>query len=94
VLELGKRLVSQLDAADDFLASWMAHYIAQRINDAEKAPDEARAEATDSCAKAILEIWEHRSSLPNQVRPLRDLGPVLRTLASLDVDQTQYFLLS
>ncbi len=68
----------------------MAHYIAQRIKEAEDAPDEAKAAATDSCAKAILEIWEHRSSLPDHVRPLRDLGPALRTLASLDVDQTQY----
>lgn len=90
VLELGKRLVSQLNVSDDLLASWMAHYIAQRIKEAEDAPDEAKAAATDSCAKAILEIWEHRSSLPDQIRPLRDLEPVLRTLASLDVDQTQY----
>jgi hypothetical protein len=90
VLELGKRLVSQLDAADDFLASWMAHYIAQRIKEAEESPEDAKAAAIDSCAKAILELWEHRSSLPDQVRPLRDLEPVVRTLASLDVDQTQH----
>jgi hypothetical protein len=68
----------------------MAHYVAQRIKKAEDAPDEAKAAATDSCAKAILEIWEHRSSLPDQIRPLRDLAPVLRTLDSLDVDQTQH----
>lgn len=90
VLELGKRLVSQLDVADDFLASWMAHYIAQRIKEADETPEEAKAAATDSCAKAILEIWEHRSALPDQLRPLRDLEPVLRALASLDVDQTDY----
>jgi hypothetical protein len=90
VLELGKRLVTQLDVADDFLASWMAHYIAQRIREAEDARDEAKAAATDSCAKAIVEIWEHRSSLPDHIRPLKDLEPVLRTLASLDVVQTQY----
>jgi hypothetical protein len=90
VLELGKRLVSQLDVADDLLASWMAHYIAQRIREAEDGPNEAKAAATDSCAKSILEMWEHRCTLPDQVRPLRDLEPVLRTLAALDVDQTQY----
>jgi hypothetical protein len=90
VLELGKRLVSQLDVADDFLASWMAHYIAQRIKDAEESPEDAKAAAADSCAKAILEIWEHRSSLPDQLRPLRDLEPALRALASLDVAQTEY----
>ena len=90
VLELGKRLVSQLDVADDLLASWMAHYIAQRIKETEEAPEEAKAAASDSCAKAVLEIWQHRSSLPEQLRPLRDLEPVLRTIASLDVDQTDY----
>lgn len=90
VLELGKRLVSQLDVADDLLASWMAHYIAQRIKEADDARDEAKAATTDSCAKAILEIWEHRSALPDQLRPLGDLEPVLRTLASLDVDHTDY----
>ena len=90
MLELGKRLVSQLDASDDFLASWMAHHVAQRIKDAEESPKEGRAAATEACAKAILELWEHRSALPDQARPLRDLDPVMRTLASLDVDQTRF----
>ncbi len=68
----------------------MAHYLAQRIKEAEDASDDAKAAAIDSCVKAILEIWEHRSTLPDQVRPLTELEPVLRTLASLDVDRTQY----
>jgi len=90
LIELGKRLVSDLDVADDLLASWMAHYVAQRIKEAEEAPDDVKAAATDSCARAVLDIWEHRSSLPDRVRPMKDLEPVLRALASLDLEQTDY----
>lgn len=90
VLELGKRLVAQLDVEDDFLASWMAHDVAQRIDAAEKAPANAEAPARDACAKAILELWQRRSVLPSHLRPFRELDPVLRTLTSLDPDQTDH----
>lgn len=90
VLELGKRLVLQLNVDDDLLGSWMAHQIAQRMKEVEEASGLAKAVAVESCAKAVLEIWQHRSLLPNQLRPLRNLEPVLRTLASLDVDQSDY----
>lgn len=90
VLELGRRLVAQLEADDDLMASWMAHDIAQRIEAAERAPAEDNAAAQDACAKAILELWRYRSALPSHLRPLGELEPALRTLASLDVDQTDY----
>lgn len=90
VLELGKRLVDQLDIEDDLLASWMAHDIAQKIEIAEGAPAEAKAAAQDACAKAILDLWQYRSTLPSRSRPFAKLEPVLRTLASLDVDRTDY----
>lgn len=90
VLELGKKIVAQLDGKDDLLASWMAHYIAQRIEEAENASAEAKPTAEDACAKAILELWRYRSSLPNPLRPFGELEPIQRTLASLDVDETDY----
>jgi hypothetical protein len=90
VVELGNRLVSQLDVDDDLLASWMAHYIAQLIEAAEKAPPEAKATAQEACAKAILELWRHRATLPDRFRPLAELEPLLRTLASLDAERTDY----
>ncbi|WP_164011969.1 hypothetical protein [Pyxidicoccus trucidator] len=90
VLELGSRLVSELDAADDLLASWMAHYISQLIEAAERAPAEAKATAQEACAKSILELWRYRSILPDRLRPFAELESVLRTLASLDVEQTNY----
>ena len=88
VLELGSRLVEQLDSGDDLLASWMAHYIAELIDNVEKATAETKAAAQDACAKAILEVWRHRSSLPKELRPFLKLEPILRTLASLDIERT------
>lgn len=90
VLELGSRLVSQLDAADDLLASWMAHYIAQLIEVAERAPAETKATAQEACAKSILELWRYRTTFPDRLRPFAELEPVLRTLASLNVERTDY----
>jgi hypothetical protein len=90
VIELGKRLVGQLDVEDDLLASWMAHDIAQRINAAEKSSAEDKAVSHDACAKAILELWRYRSALPDHLRPLGELEPVIRTLASLDVERTDH----
>lgn len=88
VVELGIRLVAQLDRKDDLLASWMSHYIAELIDNVDKATPEAKTAAQESCAKAILELWRHRSSLPKGVRPYVKLEPILRTLASLDDERT------
>jgi hypothetical protein len=83
-------LVAQLGASDDLLASWMAHYVAERIEAAEKASDEDRRPAQDACAKAILDLWRHRNALPEHLRPLGQLEPVMRAIASLDVDEDDY----
>jgi len=89
-VELGKRLVAQLDTGDDLLASWMAHDVAERITLAEQAPDEHKAAARESCAAAISTLWHYRAALPPHLKPLGKLEPVLRTLASLDTDRTKH----
>lgn len=86
-IELGKRLVKQLDVQDDLLASWMAHDIAERIKFAESSSD---VTARDDCAKAILQLWEHRNNLQGHLNPLHEFEIVLKTLTSLNVDQTPY----
>lgn len=86
VIELGRRLVAELGLTDDPLAQWMAHYIAERIDATEHATPDARAAARDACAQAVFELWDHRNNLPRHSQPFRELEPVLRTLASLDVD--------
>jgi len=90
VLELGKRLVSQLDVSDDLLASWMAHYIAPANQKKQRMLlTKPRLPPLILAPRQSWRFWEHRSSLPDQIARW-DLEPVLRTLASLDVDQTQY----
>lgn len=83
VLELGRRLVEQLDTDDDLLTSWMAHYIAELIQAVETATPNAKPSAEAACAREIRALWDHRASLPSQVRPLTEFDPILKTLARL-----------
>lgn len=91
VIELGKRLVSELKLGDDMMAQWMAHFIAERMDAAERASPETQVSAQDSCAQAIFKLWEYRNSLPSHIRPFRELEPLLQTLTSLDVDSGPRF---
>ena len=91
VIDLGKKLVAELKLGDDMMAQWMAHFIAERMDAAERASPEALASAQDICAQAIFRLWEHRNSLPSHMRPFRELEPLLQTLASLDVDSGPRF---
>lgn len=91
VIDLGKRLVAELKLGDDMMAQWMAHFIAERMDAAERATPEARASAQDACAQAIFKLWEYRNSLPSHIQPFRDLEPLLQTLASLDVGKGPRF---
>ena len=52
IVNLGRRLVAQLDCKDDLLASWMSHYIAELIDNVEKAPADMRTAAQQACAAA------------------------------------------
>ena len=86
VIALGKRLMVCLKAEDDLLGGWMAHHLASLITAAETASPETRVAANAACAAAVLEVWRHRNTLPQHLRPLGDLEPVLETLAALSVD--------
>lgn len=94
-IELGKRLTKELgiDQSVDTLGRWMAHYIAELIEDARTASVEERPEKMRACCEAILNLWKHRQNLPDSGRPFQDLDAMLRTLASLDPenDTPRYF---
>jgi hypothetical protein len=95
VLDLGRALVEELglDPGVDTLSRWMAHYIAELIEDAKTAKVEERPAKLTKCADAILKLWERRHQLPNGKRPFEDLEPILRALESLDPanDTPRYF---
>jgi hypothetical protein len=90
VLQLGKALVVQLKTEDDLLASWMAHYVAERIGEAEDATGDAKVVAEEAAARAILELWSYRNYLPAHLRPFDKLEPIQRALASFDIEETDY----
>lgn len=71
----------------------MAHYIAEIIQDAEKASAEERPAKMRACCDAILNLWKHRHTLLSGKRPFEELKPLLRTLESLDPedDTPRYF---
>lgn len=95
VLALGKKLVEELglDPSVDTLGRWMAHYVAQLIDESESATVEDKQEKLEKCAAAIISLWEHRSVMPSGKRPFEDIEPILRALASLDPahDFPRYF---
>ncbi len=77
----------------DTLGRWMAHYIAELIQDAEKASAEERPAKMRACCDAILNLWKHRHTLPDGKRPFEKLEPLMRALESLDPedDTRRYF---
>lgn len=83
VLALGRMLVQELDERSqrDTLAHWMCHHVAEKIDSAETS---GRRTDVDDARRAVLDLWEHRSSLPRDNRPLRDFELIFATLEALD----------
>src|ERR1700719_935454 len=84
VLALGRKLVEELglEPSVDTLGRWMAHYIAELVDQVKTATGDERAVAEQRCFDAILSLWKHRSELPNGKRPFADLEPVMRAMQS------------
>src|SRR4051812_34460979 len=95
IIELGKRLVQELgvDDSNDTLSRWMAHYIAEKIDEAGSAEGDRKRAAMRECCSAILKLWEHRSSFPTGRRPFGNFESLFETLSSLNVDDrtARYF---
>ena len=95
ILALGEKLVEEFgrEQSADTLGHWMAHYIAEKMEDAATINGEARDRKMSECSDAILKLWAHRSGLPDGQRPLEEFEPIFRVLQSLDLDATipRYF---
>ncbi|WHX24913.1 hypothetical protein QNH47_12035 [Virgibacillus halodenitrificans] len=90
-MNLGKTLVKELnlDPGVDTLGRWMAHYIAEQIETAEKSDGTLKAKAEQRCFETILKLWEHRASMPNGVRPFESFEPIFNVLKKLDPENRQ-----
>jgi hypothetical protein len=95
VVALGKKLVAELGLGDsvDTLGRWMAHHIAELVQDAEDVAGDDRPAKQAQLRDAILALWAHRFELPPGKRPFGEFEPILRALASLDPESqsSRYF---
>jgi hypothetical protein len=95
VLELGKYLVRELglEPGVDTLGRWLAHRIAELIDDAEKAPTKAaRRKAEAAAIDTILKVWEKREDFPRELYPLAPYKGVLKMIDALQPSNDQYRL--
>ncbi len=93
VISLGEALVKELTKNDHSttLSRWLAFYIAGQIEAAKKAKGPERKRAQQRCFEAILQLWKHRSSMPNGLHPFGGFEPILRVLADIDPDKPSAF---
>lgn len=78
-----------VDGSADTLGRWMAHFVAELIDEAERTTGPEKAAVQDRCFTAILELWSHRAKFPRGMRPHQELEPILRVVESLDL-ATEY----
>ena len=93
ILDLGKRLVKELDLSQstDTLGRWMTHHVAELIEQTEKANGKDRVRLKEYCRKEILALWQHINVLPQGSNPFSDLQPILLTIRALDPENQAYF---
>lgn len=88
ILALGKKIVDELNLSDsvDALGRWMAHYVAELIQQAEQATDEKqRIAAQKACFDTILKLWDHRSTALHETRPGASLASAIAVLKAANV---------
>ena len=91
VLKLGSRIVRELRLEPtDTLGRWMAHHLAEVIQDADSAGVDEREAAFDRAVDLILKLWSHKRSLPRGAYPLNDLESAMSVLGRLNPNASPY----
>jgi len=93
VLALGRKLVCELklEQSGDTLARWMAHHLAELIIATEQAKGDELPEFEKRCRETILALWKHLDVFPEDIRPLKNLEPIIATIKALDPKEQTYF---
>ena len=74
----------ELENSVDTLGRWMAHYVAEKINIAENTKGIDKPAAESECAKAVLDLWNHRWKIQHRHQPLKDFTRLLELLRKID----------
>jgi len=93
VISLGKRISEEFEQGNhpDTLSRWMAHYIAQLINEAENNTEVKKKKAEKECFKTILKLWEYKSYFPDGKKPFKRFDVIFDTLEKLNPDNRNMF---
>ena len=94
IIKLGEKLVQELElnAHVDTLARWMAHYIAELIEQVKNTTGEEKEKYQKECANIILKLWTHIDQVPNINIPLRSFSSIANMLEKITSDNTyKYF---
>ena len=67
----------------------MAHYLAEQIKLAEKAPAKEKEKLEKECFETIIKLWEHRSDIPWK-KPLQSYDDIFGLLDCLATQKNAY----
>jgi hypothetical protein len=85
ILKLGKKLIEELELvySVNTLARWLAHYLAELINNIDKCESKEEKENLQrECCDIILEIWKKRERIPIE-KPTERLKPIIDVISLL-----------
>ncbi|MFH1498014.1 MAG: hypothetical protein ABII82_09345 [Verrucomicrobiota bacterium] len=87
--ELGEALIAELTKENHSttLSRWVAHYLAEQMEEIKKAKGQDRIKAKQRCFAAILQLWQNRASVPNGLHPFAGFEPVFRALEGISPDR-------
>lgn len=85
VVNLGHAILRELQLSDtnNTLVRWMAHYIAEVMDRAERADESGtRESAQRECADLIIRLWDTRQRWPHNIAPLSKVVPLIEKALS------------
>lgn len=91
-MRLGTRIVRELDLEPgvDTLGRWMAHHLAEVMQEVESAEGSDKEQAQERAVDLILKLWSHRRNLPRGAYPLNDLEPIISIIGRLRPEASPY----
>lgn len=69
----------------------MAHYLAEKMDVAERSAGDEKAHAEQECFETILRLWSHRREMPDGRRPFEVIENAVSVLDRLDPNRPSYF---
>ena len=92
VLALGRAIVHdlELNKRGSILERWMAHHLAELMDNADKASGKKKTKIESEAVNTILSLWAHRRALPEEVDPLGGYRKAIMVLEQFAPDSNPW----